>query len=91
MHDLPMLAVTLTGLYFGGIWLGVVSMSVAVLLGVAVLMLYMAAVKALLLRCSAGSHPLYGLRAGCWQLLGILGYIYDDFRSLMGSQVRPYP
>lgn len=82
-----MLIVGLTGLYFGGIWLGIVSTPIACALGVAILMLYMALLKALLLRCSAGSHPLYGYRAGCWQMLGILGYVYDDFRDLMGSQV----
>lgn len=32
----------------------------------------------LLLPNSNGAHPLYGFRAGAWQLLCILGYIYDD-------------
>ena len=34
--------------------------------------------RRLLLPNSNGAHPLYGFRAGAWQLLCILGYIYDD-------------
>lgn len=85
MHELPMIICLLTGLYYGGPLLALAALPVGSILANLILLIYMALVKLLLLPNSNGAHPLYGFRAGAWQLLCILGYIYDDFRPIMGS------
>lgn len=86
---LPMHVGLFTALYFGGIWLSIVTLPLTVILHYATCILFMALAKRVLLPDSHGEHPIFlSYQAMAWQLLCILdSVVFDDFKELMGSQM----